>query len=106
MHNYRMRFGGIDLRFSPDIVGVEDQETRLLTLNPRSEDADDEVARMALELGYRVLLENGGHCKIRDLEYVNLLSGKVIHSRSSLRKQTMVRAQDTALVIEALWGSI
>ena len=106
MINYRIHFDPIDLKFSPDVTAVEDGRTRFVILNPRTEDADDEVARMTLEMAYHVLATSAVPCTIGELEYANILSGKLTRGGARLRKKTMDRAAATAKVIGAIWDTI
>jgi hypothetical protein len=100
-----IRFGTVEVRFTPDLCGLEGDAMRYFILNPRRQDANDEIARMTLELGYHILYHNGIVCKLNEFEYVNLLSNQVMKA-PRFRQGTITKAERTAQIVEALWESI
>ncbi|HYF76776.1 MAG TPA: hypothetical protein VD973_06580 [Symbiobacteriaceae bacterium] len=102
---HTLTIGGVEIRFSPDITGLDGENTCYLLLNPRSGDASEETARMTLELAHHLLHQNAVHCRVQDLAYVNLLSSSVVRI-SSVRKRTLQRAADTASIVKRLWDTI
>lgn len=95
-------FGGVDVRFAPDLWARDADSHRFVIINPCQQETDEEVARMTLELGYHVFVNSGVPCKIIDFEYVNLFSGKAVNQKK-LRRRTIERALDTAQMVEGLW---
>lgn len=99
---HSLQFGSVEVRFSPDLCGRDSATRRFVVFNPCQQDADDEIARMTIELGYHIFAQRGVQCKITEFEYVNLFSGKVV-TQQRLRPRTIDRARDTAQMVEGLW---
>lgn len=99
------RFGSVEVRFAPDLYSREDDKQRFLIVNPRRQDAEDNIARMTLELGYLILSRNHIRCSISDFEYVNVMSGKIV-KLSRMRKSTIDHAEATALMVDAIWDGV
>jgi hypothetical protein len=102
---HSLQFGSVEVRFSPDLCGRDLETKRFVVFNPCQQEADDEIARMTIELGYHIFSHRGVQCKITDFEYVNLFSGKVVTQRR-FRPRTIERARDTAQMVEGLWTII
>lgn len=96
---------GVEIRFNPDINGLEGSDPCYFIFNPRTDDASEEMARMTVELAHHLLVRNGVECRVRDVEYVNLMSGQAVRT-NTVRKRTLDRAAETASIVKRLWDTI
>lgn len=90
------------LRFSPDLSGVENGVNRFLMLHCRAQPLEPELARTTLELVHWTLENGGTPTSAKQLEYVDLFTGKT-YSIAKRRPSTITAAEQNLKIIQALW---
>jgi hypothetical protein len=93
----------IDLRVRFDIEADEDHRQKHIFYNLLVAPIDEEIARMTLELAYRVLSDDG--ILMQDLEYVDLVNGKTLRWTRP-RKSTLTKAEVNAKWISTVWPTL
>jgi hypothetical protein len=93
----------IELRLRFDIEADENGRRKHIFYNTVAEPVDEEIARAMLELAYWTLDDDD--VSMRDLEYVDLASGKTL-TWARPRKPTIRKVETNAKVIATLWPSL
>jgi len=93
------------LRFSPDLSGDESGTERFILLHCRALPLDPELARTTLELVHWGLECGGEEASTKQLEYVDLFTGKT-HSIGKRRISTITAAKQNLKIIQTLWPTL
>jgi len=96
---------GVELRLGADLRASERDARKCVYYNCRNVEIDPEVARLALEVAYVVMDENGQTPEARELEYVDLQKGEV-HQTRAPRTRTLALLRENARVISTLWPTV
>jgi hypothetical protein len=97
--------GSVEIKLSPDLLVYEDEKPKVLYYNLRAAAVEQELAKTTVEIAHWIFEENGLRIPIRNIEYVDLVTGRR-HRTTSRRSTTLRRLRANAKVIEALWNSI
>jgi hypothetical protein len=97
--------GSVLIKLSPDLQGTENGIQRVLYFHCRGEKLDEEVARTTIEIGHWVLEENKIALDPKQIEFIDLFSGK-IHQTKTRRNQTIKQMRENARIIEILWPTL
>jgi hypothetical protein len=95
----------VELRLRFDIEGEEGGRYKHIFYNTCEAPIDEEIARTMLELAYWTLDGKKVPVAMRDLEYVDLASGKML-SWARPRKSTWNKVEANAKVIATLWSTL
>jgi hypothetical protein len=104
-HRYQAHVRNLAVRFSPHVVAMEGGEARYIYFHEKSVQCDPEQARLTLEFGYWVLMQNGVDTKPEQFELIDLFSGKFFRGRP-IRAETLKMLADMAQYIESQWPTI
>ncbi|TBR39399.1 MULTISPECIES: hypothetical protein [Dyella] len=95
----------LELRLSPDLCAMDGKLQRVIYFNANASEQDPEAAKMTLEIAHWVLEQNGENVAPRQLEFIDLFSGKVF-SINRRRQKTIKLLEENARLIESLWSAI
>jgi hypothetical protein len=104
-HRYQAHARDLEIRFSPHVAAMENDETRYIYFHEKGEQCDSEEARLTLEFGYWVLKQNGAAVKPDQLELIDLFGGKHFQGQP-IRPQTLRMLDELARQIESQWPTI
>jgi hypothetical protein len=95
----------VELRFSPDLSGDENGVERFLMIHYRAQPLDPNLARTTLELVHWGFECAGVPTSVKQLEYVDLFTGKT-HVISKRRASTISAAEQNLKIIHAIWPTL
>lgn len=95
----------VDLRFSPDLSGLENGAERYLLLHYRAQPLHQDLARTTLELAHWALEGAGSAVRPKQIEYVDLFTG-VVHTIGKRRASTITAAEQNLKIIKTLWPTL
>ena len=104
-HRYQAHVRTLEVRFSPHVVALEDDEVRYIYFHEKGVQCDPEEARLTLEFGYWVLKQNGVKVEPHQMELIDLFSGKYFQGQP-MRPTTLKMLDDLAQHIESQWPTI
>lgn len=104
-HRYYADVNGLELRLSPDLVALAGDEERYIYFNASAQEQHPETARLQLEFAYWLLTENGVDVLPRQVELIDLFTGKLYLGRAP-RKSSLRDLHDNARLIVTLWPTI
>ncbi len=90
---------------SPDLCAMEGQEERVIYFNANASEQDPEAAKMTLEIAHWLLEQNGVDIAPRQIEFIDLFSGK-LYTIKRRREKTIKLLDENARLIQSLWPSI
>lgn len=102
---YQARVRSLEVRFSPHVVAMENEQVRYIYFHEKGVQCDPEAARLALEFGHWVLTQNGVDAQPEQFELIDLFSGRYFQGRP-IRSQTLELLNDVAQYIESQWPTI
>lgn len=104
-HRYQAHARDLEIRFSPHVAAMENDETCYIYFHEKGEQCDSEEARLTLEFGYWVLKQNGAAVRPDQLELIDLFGGKHFQGQP-IRPQTLRMLDELARQIESQWPTI
>lgn len=104
-HRYYAQIRNLELRFSPHLVAMEGNELRYLYFHEKAKECDPEEARLTIEFGYWILLQNGLDVSPKQLEVIDLFTG-TLYSGQEPRTETLRNLEEMARLITSLWPTI
>ena len=104
-HRYHATIRDLELRLSPHVVAMEDNELRYIYFHEKRKECDPEEARLTLEFGYWILKQNGVEVQPHQLEMIDLFSGKFYKGREP-SIETIQTLEEMARLIESQWPTI
>jgi hypothetical protein len=104
-HRYHASIRNLELRLSPHVVAIEDNESRYIYFHEKRMECDPEEARLTLEFSHWILQQNGIDVSPHQLELIDLFSGKLYKGREP-RAETISTLKELARLIESLWPTI
>jgi len=104
-HRYHAEIHNLELRFSPHIVATEDDEMRYIYFHEKGKECDPEEARLTLEFGCWILKQNGVDVQPRQLELIDLFTGKLYKGQEP-RVETVKTLEELVKIINKLWPEI
>lgn len=105
MLRYYANMSELELRLSPDLCAMDGKNERIIYLNANASEQDPEAAKMTLEIAHWVLEQNGLKIEPRQIEFIDLFSGKLFAIKKR-RDRTIKLLEENAKLIESLWPSI
>lgn len=102
---YYVELNGLELRLSPDLVALAGDEIRYIYFNASAHEQHPETARLHLEYAYWLLKESGVEVKPKQMELIDLFTGKLFLGRTP-RKASLRDLGDNARLIATLWPTI
>src|SRR3546814_285257 len=99
-HRYQAYVRTLEIRFSPHVVAMEADEERYIYFHEKGVQCDPEEARLTLEFGCWVLKQNGVEVEPRQLELIDLFSGKYFQGQPT-RPATLTMLDELARHIES-----
>lgn len=104
-HRYQAHARNLEVRFSPHVVAMDGDEVRYIYFHERGVQCEPEEARLTLEFGYWVLIQNGVNALPHQFELIDLFSGRHIQGQP-IRPETLKMLDDMARYIESQWLTI
>ena len=104
-HRYYTDLNGLELRLSPDVVPRAGDEERYIYFNASAHEQHPGTARLHLEFAYWLLRENGVKVLPRQVELIDLFTGKLFLGRAP-RKTSLRDLKDNARLIVTMWPTI
>jgi hypothetical protein len=102
---YGAMTGNVEIRLSPDLQALENDERKILYFNCRAAPITDEIAYLTVEIAHWVLDQNDVEIDIDHIEVIDLVNGKV-HRRKTRRPSTVNAIKNNGKIIEALWSTV
>ncbi|WP_162456185.1 hypothetical protein [Pseudoxanthomonas kalamensis] len=102
---YYIDLNGLELRLAPDLVALDGDELRYIYFNANAHEQDPKTARLQLEFAYWLLRESGVDVLPRQVELIDLFSGKLFLGKKP-RKASLRDLADNARIIVTLWETI
>lgn len=97
--------GGVDIRLTFDLNVVESNQTKFIYFNFRNVPIVQELAKKTIEISHYILEQNGLAISIKDIEFIDLPSGKIFHVKSR-RKRTIDQFNSNISIVNTLWNTI
>ena len=104
-HTFKATVHGVNIKFTPDLILLENEDPKYILLNCRSSAIESELARRTVELSHWVLGQNDENIPPAHVEFVDL-GADFSHSFPRIRQATIRHAIQNTQVVKALWGSI
>lgn len=104
-HRYQAYARNLEVRFSPHVVAMDGDEVRYIYFHEKRVQCDQEEARLTLEFGYWVLMQNGVDARPHQFELIDLFSGRYFQGQP-IRPKTLKMLDDMAQYIESQWPTI
>lgn len=104
-HRYQAYVRNLEVRFSPHVVAMDGDEVRYIYFHEKRVQCDQEEARLTLEFGYWVLMQNGVDARPHQFELIDLFSGRYFQGQP-IRPETLKMLDDMAQYIESQWPTI
>lgn len=105
MTRYYADLYGLELRLAPDLIALAGDELRYIYFNANAREQHAETARLQLEFAYWLLRENGVDVLPRQVELIDLFTGKLFVGKKP-RKTSIRDLTENARLIVTLWPTI
>jgi hypothetical protein len=102
---YYATMSDLELRLSPDLCAMDEEEVRVIYLNANASEQEPEAAKMTLEIAHWVLEQNEVDIDPGQIEFIDLFSGK-LYTINRRRKKTISLLEENAKLIENFWPTI
>lgn len=102
---YYVDLNGLELRLAPDLVALAGDELRYIYFNANAHEQDPKTARLQLEFAYWLLRENGVDVLPRQVELIDLFTGRMFLGKNP-RKASLRDLAENARIIVTLWPTI
>lgn len=102
---YTALIGSVEIKLSPNLQAMENDEFRVIYFNCRNAPITEEVATLTVEIANWVLEQNEVEIAFDHVEVIDLFTGS-IHRRKKARRSTLATIKANARIIEALWITV